>query len=158
MKIVEYNESFSEDVKDLLFELQKYISEIDREKYNIITSECREKYFSEVLSEVKKYQGKIFLAVEKEKAVGVVIGTIMDKEISYNFKAPKRGFVKDLIVTKNKRSLGYGKILLEKIENYFKEEGCEAVRLDVFAYNENAIKFYSKNDYFSRVLELQKNI
>ena len=33
------------------------------------------------------------------------------------------------------------------MEKYFKSVGCLYVIVDVFAYNENAIKFYDKNGY-----------
>ena len=43
--IVEYNNQYAEDVKDLLVELQEFIVSIDKEKYNILTAEYREEYF-----------------------------------------------------------------------------------------------------------------
>ncbi len=158
MKIVEYEEKYIEQVKDLLIELQEYISKLDKEKYNILTPKFRNKYFLHLMEEVKENNGIIYIVVEEERVVGLVAGYILKEENTYDFKSPKRGFVKDLIITKDKRSLGYGKLLLQKIENYFKEVGCSAVRLDVFGYNENALNFYYKENYFKRVVEMQKNI
>ena len=34
--IIEYDSIYNEDIKDLLVELQQYLSDIDREKYNIV--------------------------------------------------------------------------------------------------------------------------
>ena len=159
LEIINYSNSYDESIKDLLVELQEYIEEIDREKYNILTNEYRAKYFEKTMSEVSKYEGKIFLAIENEKVIGLIIGLINnEEENTYDFKAPKRGRVTELVVSKECRSNGVGKQLLNKIENYFKEVGCKGVLIDVFAYNENAQKFYYKNGYFNRNIEVMKKI
>ena len=36
---------------------------------------------------------------------------------------------------------------MNKMEEYFKSKDCEYILVDVFAYNENAIKFYDRNGY-----------
>jgi ribosomal protein S18 acetylase RimI-like enzyme len=33
---------------------------------------------------------------------------------------------------------------MSEMEKYFKDNGCEYVLVDVFGYNDNAIKFYDK--------------
>ena len=102
MKIIDYSSQYDEEIKDLLVELQEYIAGIDKEKYNIITDEYREKYFKKTLSEVEKYKGKIFLAIEKEMVIGLIVGLINnDEKSTYDFCAPKRGRVTELVVSKN---------------------------------------------------------
>ena len=39
--IIEYDSMYDEDIKDLLVELQKHISDIDKEGYNILTDDYR---------------------------------------------------------------------------------------------------------------------
>jgi len=159
LEIINYSNKYNESIKDLLVELQEYIAEIDKEKYNILTNEYREKYFKKTMDEVNKYEGKIFLAIENEKVIGLIVGLINNEEEStYDFKAPKRGRVTELVVSKECRSNGIGKQLLDKMEKYFKEVGCKGVLIDVFAYNENAQKFYYKNGYFNRNVEVMKKI
>ena len=41
---------------------------------------------------------------------------------------------------------------MKKMENFFKENNCEWILIDVFAYNENAIKFYEKQNYHPRMI------
>lgn len=159
MEIIGYSSKYDEDIKDLLVELQEYIKEIDREKYNILTDEYREKYFEKTMNEVNKYEGKIFLARKEEKIVGLIIGVINNEdENTYDFSAPKRGRITELVIPKKCRSNGIGKQLLNKMEEYFKEVGCRGVLIDVFAYNENAKEFYYKNNYFNRSIEIMKKI
>lgn len=143
--IIEYDNQYAEDVKNLLVELQEYITSIDKEKYNTITENYREEYFKKTIEEIKKNNGKMFLYSENKKIVGLVVGLINNEEIfEYGFKAPKRGRISELIVSKNCRGKGYGKILLNSMEKYLISIGCKDVLLEVFGYNENAIKFYEK--------------
>lgn len=159
LEIIDYDDKYNDDMTDLLVELQEYISEIDREHYNILTKEYREKYFEKTLNAVNKYAGKIFLARENEKVVGLIVGIINNEnEDTYDFRVPKRGRVTELVVSKNFQSKGIGQQLLDKMESYFKEVGCKGVLIDVFAYNVHAQKFYDKNGYFNRSIEIMKKI
>lgn len=159
MDIIDYSSQYDEDIKDLLVELQEHIAEIDREKYNILTGDYREKYFNKTMNEINKHMGKIYLAKEANLIVGLIVGIINNEtEKTYDFSAPKRGRVIELVVSEKCRSKGIGKQLLNKMENYFSEVDCKGVLIDVFAYNENAQRFYSENGYFNRNIEMMKKI
>ena len=54
------------------------------------------------------------------------------------------------IIEYNDNCLEDVKELLVELEEYFKNVGCEYIFVDVFAYNEIAKNFYSKNDYHTR--------
>ena len=84
MEIIDYSSKYDNDIKDLLVELQEHIVKIDKEKYNILTDDYREKYFEKTMSEVDKFEGKIFLAIEGEKAIGLIVGLINNEE-DHNF-------------------------------------------------------------------------
>ena len=157
--IVEYNNQYEEEVKDLFVELQEYIASIDKEKYSIITEGYREKYFKKTIEEVKKCNGKIVLFSENNKIVGLVVGLINNVEtFEYDLKVPKRGRITELIVSNNYRKKGYGKKLLNYMEQYLNDNGCEDILLGVFGYNENAIQFYEQNDYHMRTIDMTKKI
>ena len=157
--IIEYNNKYDEDIKDLLVELQEYIAGIDKEKYCIVTEDYKEKYFKKTIEEVKKYNGKIFLYIEDKKIVGLIVGLINNEEtLECDFKAPKRGRITELIISKNCREKGYGKKLLNYMEQYLSNNGCKDILLEVFGYNENAINFYEKNGYHIRTIDMTKKI
>ena len=59
--IIEYDEKYIEDVKDLLLELQEHIASLDDEKFNIVTPNYREEYYVETMKEIKEKNGKMFL-------------------------------------------------------------------------------------------------
>jgi ribosomal protein S18 acetylase RimI-like enzyme len=155
--IVEYDKKYDEEVKDLLVELQEHIENIDIEGYNILTNEYRELYFKKTIDEINKFDGKMLLYKDNNKVVGLVVGLMNnDLEKQYDFIAPKRGKITELIVSKSIRSKGIGTMLLKAMENYLKSQGCKNILLEVLAYNENAIKFYESNGYHARIINMMK--
>ena len=153
MKIIEYEDKYLEDVKDLLVELEEYILTIDEDELDQLHPDYREKMVIFDLKEVEDNNGKCFLAIEDDKAVGLIMSTIPPyEEYDYlDYKCPKRGEITELIVTSKTRNSGIGNALIERMEEYFKSVGCEYIIVDVFAYNKNAIKFYDKKGYHPRM-------
>lgn len=160
MKIIEYEDKYLEDVKDLLVELEEYILAIDKDKLDRLHSEYRDKMAIVDLENVKNNNGKCYLAIENDKVIGLIMGCIVsyDKNDYLDYKCPKSGEITELIVSKNIRNKGIGHKLICKMEDYFKSLDCEYVLVDVFAYNENAIKFYDRNGYHSRMYRDIKKI
>lgn len=160
MTIREFKNDDIERIKDLLVELQQYVIEIDKYNLNIISTEYRDKYFNYVLEDCVSQQGKIFVAEDDNKIIGMIAGYIQtyDERDKLDYSCPKKGIVAELIVGKNLRSKGTGKILLNKMEEYFKSISCEYSQIDVFAYNNIAKNFYHKNNYEERMLTLFKKL
>jgi ribosomal protein S18 acetylase RimI-like enzyme len=160
MKIIEYEDKYLEDVKDLLVELEEYILTIDKDHLDQLHPEYRDKMAVLDLEEVKNNNGKCYIAVEDNKAVAVIMGIVgtYDEYDYLDYKCPKRGEITELIVSKNVRNSGLGQQLMEKMENYFKSIDCEYVLVDIFGYNDNALKFYSKHGYHPRMITGIKKI
>lgn len=159
MEIIEYNEKYENDVKRLLRELQEYVVSLDPYKFNKITDGYEEKCFELDYNEVINKNGKIYLAIENNNAVGLIMG-IIEKDIhEYDFERNcYLGKITELIVTKNTRSKGIGKRLIEKMELYFEGNNCKVISIDVFGYNDVAKNFYFKNGYHSRMITVSKRI
>ena len=153
--IIEYDSKYDEQIKDLLVQLQQHLADIDKEGYNIVGNDYREKYFTKTIEEVNKCNGKILLSKENEKIVGLIVGLINNDETEkYDFKAPKRGRITELIVDKDYRGKQIGKQLLDSMKEHLKSIGCEKILIAVFGYNERAIKFYEKNGYHIRMIDM----
>lgn len=160
MQIIEYEDKYLNDVRNLLTELEEYIVSIDKDSLDQVHPEYHEKMALIDLEEVRKNNGICYLAIDNASVIGLIMGTIPPyEEYDYlDYKCPKRGIITELVVESKTRSQGVGKALIDKMEDYFKKHGCEYVLVDVFAYNENAIKFYEKKDYHSRMYTQIKKI
>lgn len=160
MNIIEYEDKYLEDVKDLLVELGEYLVSIDKDELEIVHKDYREKMTNIDLEEVLKYDGKCYLAIEDEKAIGLIMGNIRqyDENDYLDYKCPKEGEIIELIVSSKVRSNGIGQALMNKMEEYFKSVGCKYIIVDVFAYNKNGIKFYDTQGYHPRMYTKIKKI
>ena len=160
MQIIEYEDKYLEDVKDLLVELEEYLVSIDKDKLDQLHPEYRDKMAILDLEEVKNNNGKCYLATKDNKVVGLIMGWIpkYDEYDYLDYKCPKRGEITELIVTSKIRSKGIGNMLISKMEEYFKSVGCEYIIVDVFAYNNIGINFYNKCGYHSRMYTNIKKI
>ena len=153
MKIIEYEDKYLEEVKDLLVELEEYILSIDGDNLDQLHPEYRDKMAMLDLEKVNNNNGKCYLAIDNDVVVGLIMGCLRcyDEYDYLDYKCPKRGIITELIVTSKIRSKGVGKKLMDKMEDYFRNNNCEYVLVDVFAYNENAIKFYERKGYHPRM-------
>ena len=158
--IIEYEEKYLDDVRDLLVELEEYIVSIDKDNLDTVHPEYREKMAIVDLEELKKNEGKCYLYIEDGKALALIMGCVRpyDKYDYLDYKCPRVGNITELIVSQKLRSKGIGQELINKMEEYFKSINCEYVLVDVFAYNENAFNFYSKKNYHSRMHSMIKKI
>lgn len=155
--VIDYNSRYDEDIKELLYELQEYVMKIDREGYNVISEEYKDDYFRKAMKEINEYNGKIMLYKKKDKIVGLIVGCVNNEKIDeYDFKAPKRGKITELIVSKKYRGQKIGEELFSSMENHLKGIGCEAILIEVFAYNEFAKSFYEKKGYHFRAMHMIK--
>lgn len=85
--------------------------------------------------------GAYFLVgLESEEVVGWVL---IDKSIDW-FMGEEIGWISDVYVKEAFRRKGYGKELIQHSFLHFKDLGYSDVRLNVFSFNENAIKLYEK--------------
>ena len=160
ISLVEYESKYLNDVRDLLTELERYIVGIDKDHLDQVHEEYWEKMALVDLKELEENDGICYLAKEDDKVVGLIMGCIIsyDDNDYLDYKCPKSGDITELIVTSKVRSKGVGKMLMEKLEDYFKSKGCLYIHVDVFAYNEIGINFYNKCGYHPRMHNFIKKI
>lgn len=158
--IVEYDEKYNEQIKDLLVELQNYLIDIDDWHTQVLIPEYREKYFEMDMKKVEMQDGKIFLSIEDELVNGLIVGVIetVDEIDKLTNDCAKTGVILELIVSKKYRENGVGKILLNKVEEHFKKVGCVRTNIEVFGPNIGGLKFYEKNGYVVRDMIVSKKL
>lgn len=115
---------------------------------------------SEIFDEEEFSQNinNIIVAEINNLVVGVVKYLIKGKlENSYtNYR--KVLFIDALVVDQDYRKKGIGKILMLEMEKIAKDNNCFSVELNVWAFNENAIKFYEGMGMSVKTMILEKNI
>ena len=160
VEIIEYEDKYLSDIRDLLVELEEYIVSIDLDNLDCVHEEYYEKMALVDLDNIKKNHGKCYLAILNKEVIGLIMGIIIkyDKYDYLDYKCPKEGEIIELIVSSKFRKNNVGSLLMDKIEQYFKDNNCDYILLDVFAYNESAINFYKKRGYHSRMYRNIKKI
>jgi len=115
-------------------------------------------YLEKTLAEIEEAGGAFLLAVAGSEIVGFVVGVLLEltdvqaMEISVR----KPGRVTELYVDPRRRSQGIGGHLLHHIEDWLKDQGCDSVRIEVFAPNERARQFYYRHGYHDWVVDTTK--
>lgn len=161
MKIIEYTEKYMEEVKDLLVELQEYIIGLDDLGMQVMAKDYRDSYYEYVKENMVSNNGKMYLAIINNHAVGLIVGTLIkpDKiaELTVDNNILK-GCIDELVIAKQIRGQGIGAKLMQKMEDYLKELGCQYIYIYVFGPNKSAQQFYSKSGYKLRNLEVIKKV
>ena len=158
--IIEYDSIYDEQIKDLLVELQNYLIDIDNWHTQILLPEYRENIFKIDKQKVMQQNGKIYLSIENNIIIGLIIGIVEEKDEidKLTNDCAKTGVILELIVRKGVRGQGIGKSLLEEVEEYFKSINCKRINVEVFGPNKKGLNFYEKNDYIIRDIIVSKRI
>ncbi len=156
--VVEYEETYAEQSKTLLVELQTHLASLDDRGVIVLKENYREDYFAYLMGEIEKHEGRMFLAQGTAGVVGLVVCKIFQGggEQDITTSCPKIGFISDLVVTEKERGKGIGTALLTAAEKYFAEHECDYTQLEVFAPNTGARRLYEKFGFKTNCLFLSK--
>lgn len=144
----------------LMAELQEHLATIDPlKRIKTIPDFDAEAYINHLLEQMKG-KGVILIANDGNTVVGFIAGTIPgeDSEDALDHYPAKEGKIVELVVSQIHRGQGTGKLLMEKIEEYFRDNGCEYIRVGCFAQNTGTHAFYKKCGYGDRYIEMLKEL
>jgi len=115
---------------------------------------------SELFETIEKQEGKIFVAEDDGKFIGFVAGFTMkqSEENLLSVIPSKLGVISDVYVDDAYRGQQLGTNLMEKMEAHLKDMGCDAIWIDIVAFNTTAHSFYNKLGYTDREIGLIKKI
>ncbi len=145
--IREYQDTDQQTVAKLFNDFQDYLVHLD--SFNILHRSLNygDLHLKKTLDLIKKSHGKFLVYELDGKVVGFIAGTIKktdEKEKSESL-LKQEGEVVELYLDPKYRSVGIGSKLMDEIEQYFKEQNCEAIFIDVFVPNVLGSKFYEKH-------------
>lgn len=160
---IEIREYKSFDRGSLLRAMEKlhdYMIELDPIKRLRKTPGYVEHEVNKLLDTVAKQEGKIYIADDSGKFCGFIAGFTMQQteEDLLEVIPSKLGVMSDLYLEEEYRNKQIGGQLMQKIEEHLKSMGCDAIWIDIFAYNTGAHRFYKKHGYIDREVGLMKKL
>ena len=160
VEIREYIDTDENDLIALTEELQDYLIDLDPLKRLIRHPDYGAWYTARCLEQVRQKSGKIFIGRIAGKTVAYIAGIIDEEspDIGMGYVQTKAGRITELVVTGSARSSGIGAQLMAKLEAFFLQSGCNIIRVEVFAPNHGAIRFYDKLGYSPRTHDFIKTL
>ena len=86
----------------------------------------------------------VLTAAEGDNVLGYLIAKVTFTGTDPHIKRMKTFYVDDLCVSPEHARTGVGTALFDEARRRAKELGCERIDLNVWAFNEDAIRFYEK--------------
>jgi ribosomal protein S18 acetylase RimI-like enzyme len=139
-------------------ELQDYLVKVDEMKFTRRMPEYGEHFTEKLLQEVRDKNGRIYVSLDEGRIVGFIAGIVYEwsTEVLLECIPLKSGRILELFVDSEHRRQGIGKMLMRKIEEYFRISGCDVYRVEVFEPNTEAYQFYRGLGYQDRIVDMMK--
>ena len=119
-----------------------------------------EVYTKSLLKKVREASGIIYLAKEGKDVVGCIAGVVeiqREEEVVGEYHSVT-GRILELVIKEKYRGQGIGLKLMEKMEAYFRINGCDIVRVECFVPNTGAYTFYTQLHYHDRMIDMVKQL
>lgn len=126
-------------------------SDVYRECESLITKE-------EYLGLLKDDKYKVVVASVNGELAGYASGKIVNVEENISEKKDKYLFIDEIYTDSTYRRKGVAKGLLEYLKEISKSEECKKIQLNVWSFNEEAIKFYYSMGFKNRNIRLECNL
>ncbi|MBR3117144.1 MAG: GNAT family N-acetyltransferase [Bacilli bacterium] len=110
------------------------------------------------IDELKEY---VFEQIENGiKIIGYYKDNVLVGFLSYEIreKMNKVLWIDELVVTEKERGNGYSSLLMEKIKKISKKEEVKRIELNVYTFNDIAIKLYNKLGYKEQRIIFEKEV
>lgn len=98
----------------------------------------------------------VFAAFDaNNKIIGYAMCEIQTFENHKAYNNHKSLYIDDFCVDEKYRNTGIGSMLFEKCKEYAKEQGCYCIDLNVWEFNQSAVKFYEKCGMVTRSRKME---
>jgi ribosomal protein S18 acetylase RimI-like enzyme len=160
VKIQEYHVTDRQQLIRLMEILQDFLANIDPLHRLRRLPAYGEVYAESLFRRIRDSAGIIYLAKQGQDAVGCIAGVIeVQSEADRVGAIPSQsGRILELVVEESYRGQGIGLKLMKRIEDYFRVNGCDIVRVEVFVPNTAAHAFYSQLQYNDRTFDMIKRL
>ena len=104
--------------------------------------------------------GRVLVATLDDQIVAFAAGMLEESSTEDEMESIpfKSGRIAELYVSEGHRGAGIGIGLVDELEAFFQEHGCDTSRVEVFAPNEGAHDFYLELGYADRNIDMLKEL
>lgn len=143
-----------EDV-EVIDNFQNGIGEHERELDSNIKPEGKIRYYTleDIKDLISSEEAIIFIVENENGPIGCGSGSIQKIHADWS-RYDKKGNIGMMYVEEKYRSQGIGKIILEKLLDWFKEKGIKDIRLQVYENNDIAVNAYKKAGFKKYISEM----
>lgn len=118
-----------------------------------IVGEITKEQYMDQLNKIKENENHLIYVIEDEKTNKIITSGTLLIEPKFIHQISNVGHIEDIIVDKNYRGYGLGKIIINHLTNMAKEKNCYKVILDC---TEDNISFYQKCGFMQKEFEMTK--
>jgi ribosomal protein S18 acetylase RimI-like enzyme len=117
-------------------------------------------FVQRMLDDAAESEGHVLIAQDDGELVGFGAGAVRvrDDAAALSVVDDRSGEVTELYVVPHARGRGIGRALLARFESLFRGQGCDCMRIEVFAYNLRARSFYADLGFEERDIALFRPI
>jgi ribosomal protein S18 acetylase RimI-like enzyme len=160
LEIREYQSSDQPRVIELMEDFQDYLVDIDNMKRMRRMPGYGVSYVRRLLRKINNNDGVIYLAEHEGHITGLIAVMVEQQSTGDLLECvpSKGGRILELFVQTRYRGQNIGKLLMEKGEEYLKQQRCDVLRIEVFEPNGKAHDFYKKLGYQDRIIDMIKKL
>lgn len=160
VNIRKYRSSDRSSIVKCMNDFGDYLVALDSMKRQRRMPAFGESFTRRMLENVNHHDGIVYVGENGNRIIAFVAGTIVktSKADSIESVSSTIGRVIELFVAEEFRGQQIGSRLMEKVEGYFTQKGCDVSKAEVFAPNLNAHRFYLKLGYQNRSIDMIKKL
>lgn len=103
---------------------------------------------------VLKEKNTFLLVAKERKIMGFLLATIDEKEGRHTI-SKKSFLISTLGIKKEFQNKGIGTELIKEAKKLAKENNCDNINLNVWSFNEHAIRFYKHNGFKEKKINME---
>jgi ribosomal protein S18 acetylase RimI-like enzyme len=154
--IREYQSRDQDGLEACILELQNFERTLEPDR--VEGEKIVNRNIEDLLSIVQQNRGQIFVAEVTGLVVGFVSVRLEQEEDLYTSTLKDYAYISDLVVLPSYRRQGYGTALLQKAEEFARQQGMTTIKINVLAKNQQATAAYLHAGFRPYELALLKQL
>ncbi len=151
--IIKANKANLDDIVELWLKLMAIHEKLDPFFFSEIN---KEEYCDDLEGHIDNPEQIIFIAILNDVLIGYITADIISR-VSF-FNKHTYCVIGDIMISENHRNTGLGKLLIDEVKNWSKNNNVLRMELNVFAKNILAVNFFKnigfQNNFHTLFIEL----